>query len=349
LSGLFDTLFPSAPAPLMNALKAGLGPLCCAMAMLYTGRWLNIGADDQWTLRIILWGSTGMGVFSIALALLATTVRSNEVGLLLLASALACLVTIVMTGICAWRAAMHGDTLALWITPTAVALTITIAGLYTQAAYPGTMSPGWIGLTAFCAIAYLLNIAALAIIRARQAKRLERLAGLEIGIDPATGLPTGSALISKVDDAFWRASRNRMVCNVVCMHLHNLYELGDLAGHGVEQQIAIAMSARIRRAVGFRCVVGLYHARCFVAVIPVPKESSDAQVNSFVQRLRYLISKPINVMGHSRTPHAFIPDWGIAVVSGNPNQQDSIDVLRSAERQAMQPGNPGNTGNTGNA
>ena len=340
LCGLLQVVFPGLPDRLVDVLQVGLGPLCSTMALVYTGRWLSVKAEDEWISRIVAWGTGGMGIVTIALGLFAIVADHADVFRLLVASAGACMLTIVLTGICAWRASILGDPLAKWVAPTAIALTITISGLYTQAVHPGTLSLLEVGATAFATVAYLLIIASLSIVRTRQVRRLERLAGLQIGSDPATGLSTGSALIAKVDDAFWRASRNGMACNVVCMHLHNLYALADTAGHGVEQQISLAMSARIRRAVGFRCVVGLYHARCFVAVIQVPRQSSELQIQSFVQRLHYLISKPVDVIGQGQTHHQFAPNWGIAVVSSDPSQNDSGEVLRKAEQEAMKATHP---------
>jgi len=335
LCGLLQVVFPAIPATLVDFLQVGLGPLCSTMALVYTGRWLSVKAEDEWISRIVGWGTGGMAIVTMTLSLVALVATAGDMAQLLLASAAACMLTIVLTGICAWRASMLGDPLAKWVAPTALALTVTISGLYTQAVRPGTLSWLEIAATALATVAYLLIIAALSIVRTRQVKRLERLAGLQLGSDPVTGLATGSALIAKVDDAFWRASRNGLACNVVCMHLHNLYVLAEKAGHGVEQQIALAMSARIRRAVGFRCVVGLYHARCFIAVIQVPKQSSEMQIQSFVQRLHYLIAKPVDVIGFAQTHHRFEPDWGIAVVSSDPAQDHSAEVMRQAEQAAM--------------
>lgn len=340
LSGLVQFFFPDLPRTLVQVLQVGLGPLCCALALAFTGRWLHVRSEDPWITRITACGSLGMLLAAGMLVLFTLRSGSADIDALLWASAGACLLTLVLTGICAWRAALMGDWLAIWVAPTALALVTTLAGLYAQAAQPGVLPLPFAMVTAFSAVVYVAMIAALSIVRTRQAKRLERLAGLHLGHDPATGLPTGSALIAKVSDAFWRASRNGMACNVVCMHLHNLYDLGDLAGHGVEQQIALAMSARIRRALGFRCVVGLYHARCFIAVIQVPQQSNTERIASFVQRLRYLISKPMRVSGHGQTEHPFTPEWGISVVSTLPDDHDSSAVLRKAEREAMRATQP---------
>lgn len=336
LCGLVQLAFPGIPLVVIHTLQVSLAPLCSTLALVFTGRWLNVKSEDEKIGKIIGAGTATMGALTVLLAILALRAQNADIERLLVPSAATCLITIVLTGICAWKAIKLGDRLAIWLAPAAILLTVTIGGLYSEAANPGQLTILQICATALCAVLYLLMIAYLSIARTRQAKRLERLAGLHLGADPTTGLPTGSALIAKVEDAFWHSTRHNVASNVVCMHLHNLYDLAEVAGHGVENQIALAMSARIRRAVGFRCVVGLYHARCFIAVIQAPNRSSDAQIASFVQRLRYLISKPVQVIGHKRTQHEFNPDWGIAVVSASGERLDSTSVLRQAEREAMQ-------------
>ncbi|MGQ0709019.1 MAG: GGDEF domain-containing protein [Rhodoferax sp.] len=338
MSGLAHTVLPGIPATALHVLKVSLGPLGSAMALVYLGRWLGHRAEDEWIMRTVLWGSAAMSLTTVALGGLALLAEPAQMFGLYVTSALACFATIAASVFCAWRAHMLGDPLAIWIGPAAVALGITAAGMFAINLWPGVMTLGAKALTGAGMVAYLLLVTTLAIVRTREAKRLQRLAGLKLGADPATGLPTGAALLSKVDDAFWRAARTGNACNVVCLHLHNLYELSDVAGHGVEQQIAIAMSARIRRAVGFRCLVGLYHARCFVAVIQVARPSTPVQIQHFVSRLRHIISKPVHVLGYGQQYHEFRPRWGLSVASTDPENQDPNDVLRQAEEEAMHSG-----------
>lgn len=338
LCGLLQCAFPDLSPALVRGLQVALGPLCCALALVTTGRWLNAHGEDDGICKIMHWAVAATFAVAAGLALAAVLESMASMPALLLAAAVTCLATVALTGMCAWRAYRLGDALAVWVLPTAVAMGFTVAGLYQQAAFPNSMPVTWAALTAFSAVVYLLMVALLSVLRTRQVRRLERLAALHAGFDPTTGLPTGSALVAKVDDQFWRSARGGMACNVVCMHLHNLYDLADVAGHGVEHQIAQAMSARIRRAVGFRSVVGLYHARCFVAIIPVRQESSEQQISHYVNRLRYLLSKPITVTGHQHIKHDFVPDWGIGVVSAHADGSDSNTILRHAERAAMHDG-----------
>ncbi|CAN6484132.1 unnamed protein product [Victoria cruziana] len=150
----------------------------------------------------------------------------------------------------------------------------------------------------------------------------------------ATGLPTGSVLLNEVEHAFWRTERLRGSSTVVCLHLHNLYELGQTAGHGVEHQILVAMAARIRRAAGFRCVVGLYHPACFVVVIS--SDGYGAFIQTTVQRLRALVSRPLTVTGRDQTQHRFKPALGVGLVTlDQPGLAVPLDVINEAERLAL--------------
>lgn len=338
LSGLLQTALPDIPDTVLHVLKISLGPLCGAMALVYLGRWLGHRAEDEWIMRIVLWGSATMSLTTLVLGALALLVEPAQLFWLYMLGAAACLATVAASVFCSWRAHVLGDRLAVWMGPAGVALSITVLGMYAINLWPSALTLGAKALTAASTVAYLLLVATLAIVRTREAKRLQRLAGLKLGADPATGLPMGAALLSKVDDAFWRAARTGNACNVVCLHLHNLYELTDVAGHGVEQQISIAMSARIRRAVGFRCLVGLYHARCFVAVIQVARPSTPLQIQNFASRLRLIIGKPVHVMGYGQQYHDFQPRWGLSVVSTDPETQDPNEVLRQAEEEAMHSG-----------
>jgi len=124
---------------------------------------------------------------------------------------------------------------------------------------------------------FFLVMVMLGIQRNQQLRKLERLSNLAAGVEPATGLPSGSMLLSKVDDAFWRSDRLSASSIVIALHLHNLYELSESDIPSIDLQILAAMAARIRRAVGFRCVVGLYHPRCFVVVLSVIKQPKAAE------------------------------------------------------------------------
>ena len=120
---------------------------------------------------------------------------------------------------------------------------------------------------------------------------------------------------------------------VICLHLRNLYELSDAAGHSADQQILTILTARVRRAVGFRCVVGLYHPRCFVVVQSAVKHS--ATVHRTVERLRHLLAKPLNVIGLNEQNYVFTPQFSLGLVMVASHSADPAHAIDQAERIAI--------------
>jgi GGDEF domain-containing protein len=335
LTGLPEVLWPAMPERAAMLLTASLGPLGGAIALNYLGIWLGGVREDVIVHRITAWGGRSLLVSAIVMAALAAQVPSGDFRRLLLATAIINLVSVLLAAIAAIRAATLGDPLARWMVLACASLAIMVCGLYLRALdVPGIGLGTWI-LTAACTVGYFLIVTVLVIMRTRQNRQLARLAALQFGADPATGLPTGSVLLSKVEHAFWRTARLGGQVTVVSLHLRNLYELGETAGHGVEHQILAAMAARIRRAAGFRCIVGLYHPRCFVVVISADKRRQF--VNITVGRLRSLVAQPLAVVGRDETLHEFTPHLGIGVVTVDPEDVDPLEVINNAERQSLGP------------
>jgi diguanylate cyclase (GGDEF)-like protein len=231
------------------------------------------------------------------------------------------------------RAAAMGDRLAWGIVGATGLLTLMVAGLYARAMHVTGLGIGVWLLTAISTVAFFMLGTYLGLRRDRVNRQLERLASLAQGADPATGLPQRSMLLSKVDDAIWRSARMNQECTVICLHLQNLYELAEIAGHHADQQILSAMSARIRRSVGFRHVVGLYHPRCFVVVIST--YSQTRLVEKTLQRLRYLMTKPLQVRGLDDAIHTFVPRFGFGSVVVTADNADPASLIDQAERRSL--------------
>jgi diguanylate cyclase (GGDEF)-like protein len=212
-------------------------------------------------------------------------------------------------------------------------LAVMVWGLFSRELLNIELRIGTLIFIAFCSVAFFLMVTGLGIRRNRQIRQLQRLAGLASGVDAATGLYTGSVLLAKVDDAFWRSARLRRECTVICLHLRNLYELAEVAGHSADQQILSTMAARMRRAVGFRNVVGLYHPRCFVVVISAVKQAE--QVDRFVARLRYVTDLPLNVVGLEGGHYNFTPRFGLGIVTVAAASADPTTIIDQAERLAL--------------
>ncbi len=333
LSGLPEDVFPTLPALTMLIFKASLGPLSGALTLTYLGQWLGVAAEDRLVNRTIVWGAAAL----IASAILMSTVlvlyadKSSD-NILMVAAWVNC-TFVLMTTFASARAAQLGDRLARWMVVACLLLAISVSGLYTHSLRHADAHPLVWMVTAASTVGFFLVVVALGISRNRQNRRLERLSGLSRGMDPATGLPRGSVLVSKVDDAFWRSSRLDADCAVVCVHLRNLYELSESAGHSIDQQILAAMTARIRRAVGFRCVVGLYHPRCFVIVFSAVKQPK--LVSRMMERLRHMLARPLTVVGQNDENYVFSPQFTYGVVTINPTGADPATVIDQAERIAL--------------
>jgi GGDEF domain-containing protein len=333
LSGLPENLFPGLPPVPVLILKASLGPLSGAMVLAYLRQWLGVAAEDRLVHHTMVWGSIGLVFATVLLTVLSALFADTQSAEILLLAAAVNALSVLLATLTAARAAQLGDKLARTMVLGCLFLALSMAGLY---AHQINRSSGnllvW-AITSCSTVVFYLVMVSLGIRRNRQIRRLEQLAGLSHGNDPATGLPRGSLLLSKVDDAFWRSARLDTHCTVICLHLRNLYELREEAGHSVDQQILSAMAARMRRAVGFRCVVGLYHPRCFVVVMSAVKQ---VQVGSnMAERLRALMCKPLEVLGQNGYPHLFKPQFSVGAVTVNAADAVPGRVIDEAEQLAL--------------
>ena len=151
-------------------------------------------------------------------------------------------------------------------------------------------------------------------------------------MEPATQLPTGSHLLTRVEDALWTAKRRQAQVGVVALYLDNLYEPLEGDDRSSEYQILVAMAARIRRAAGFRCLVDIYHPRCFIVVITL-----DADRQAFaaaLNRLRAYVGESIDLLGTDRGPRRFVPRVGMGVVVTDAADALARVLLDEAEQEA---------------
>lgn len=335
LTGLTQALLPAFPLHVLHVLQNSLGLLAGALSLSYLGLWMGRAAEDRVVRLSIHLGTLALLVAACTMAVLTILAPPEQWHTLMVVTALLNGLSVVPPAIAALRAVALGDRLAWGIVGATGLLAFMVAGLYARALHiPGPGLGVWI-LTALSTVAFFMAGTYLGLRRDRANRQLERLASLAQGADPATGLPQRSVLLSKVDDALWRSARMNQESTVICLHLQNLYELAEIAGHHADQQILSAMSARIRRSVGFRHVVGLYHPRCFVVVI-----STYAQtrlVEKTMQRLRYLMNKPLQVRGLDDALHTFVPRFGFGMVAVTPDNADPAKLIDQAERLSLEP------------
>lgn len=346
MSGLTFSLLPDVSLRVVHVLQNSLGLLSGALALSYLGLWMGTAAEDLIVRITIGVGSRCLALAACAMAVL--TLMSDPQQWLALTAITAAInvVAVLLSALAAIRGIAMGDRLAWGMLAATALLLVMVAGLYAHALHlPGLGLAVWF-VTAVCTVAFFMLGTYLGLRRDRVNRHLKRLASLAQGDDPATGLPKGSVLLSKVDDAIWRSARMNQECTVICLRLQNLYELAEIAGRNADQQILSAMSARMRRAVGFRYVMGLYHPRCFVVVISTA--SQTRLVEKTLQRLRYLMAQPLSIAGMDDTPHTFVPRFGFGAVTVTANNADPATVMDQAERLALEPG-PGDEAQAGPA
>ncbi|MDP2065079.1 MAG: hypothetical protein Q8K38_03835 [Burkholderiaceae bacterium] len=333
MTGLPEVFFPALPVPLMMVLKASLGPLAGAMGLYFIGTWLGGVREDGLVHRMTVVGGVVLVVVALGLGAAASQIGAEDFRPLLMAAAVVNLVPVLLALVAVVRAARLGDPLARWMVLAVVCLGTLTSGHYANALGLGDMGLGLKLFTAVLTVAFFLIASMLGLLRNRQNRLLARLSRLDAGADPATALPTGTALLANVEQAFWRTANMNVDCTVACLYLSNLYELTETAGPGVEHQILVALAARIRRAAGFRCVVGLYHPRCFVVVIWA--DQYQAPVAETIDRLQSQVGQPLPVVGEKQKHHVFLPSLGMGVITLNPQGAKAMDVLNDAERQAL--------------
>lgn len=333
MTGLPELLFPEIPKLTMQILKAGLGPLSGALALFYLGLWLGEAIDD-WVVRAsVRWGPPALIAATLSLMLLCLSQPNPDLIQMVALSAPISGMSVVLAMIASVRATWLGDDLARWMVVACCFLAVMVGGLYTRELMLAHFGLGALIFIAFSTVACFLVVTAVSIRRNRVTRQLQRLAGLSTGIDAATGLPKGSVLLTKVDDAFWRSARLHRECSVICLHLRNLYELAEIAGHTTDQQILSTLAARMRRAVGFRNVVGLYHPRCFVIVISAVKQAE--MVDRLVVRLRYVLDAPLTIVGTEGGHYSFTPRYGLGIVTVPAVSADPVTIIDQAERLAL--------------
>jgi len=333
LTGLTQTLFPDFPLRALHVLQNSLGLLSGALALSYLGLWMGQARDDRIVRLSIGGGTIGLVLAACTMAVLTLLSPPERWHELMAITAGINALAILPPTIASLRAVAMGDQLAWGIVGATGLLAFMVVGLYARAMHVPGLGIGVWTLTAVSTVAFFMLGTYLGLSRDRVNRQLERLASLAQGADPATGLPQRSMLLSKVDDAIWRSARMNQECTVICLHLQNLYELAEIAGHHADQQILSAMSARIRRSVGFRHVVGLYHPRCFVVVIST--YSQTRLVEKSLQRLRYLMTKPLQVRGLDDAIHTFVPRFGFGSVVVTADNADPASLIDQAERRSL--------------
>ena len=333
LTGLLETLLPPWPSRWMMVLKVGLGPAAGATAIHFLGSWLGGMREDIWIHRLTTWGGVALLGAALLLVLAATQVRAEDFQDLLWLVAAVNIVPVVLAVVVVVRSTVLGDPLAKWMNLALACLVLMVVGLYMKALGVAWMGTGMQLLTAVASVTFFLVATVLVLLRNRQIRLLRRLMRLEMGAEPATGLPTGTALLSQMEHRFWRTARLKGRCSVICLYIANLYEMTESDTQPVDGQILVALATRIRRAAGFRCLVGLYHPRCFVVLMDATR--GQETIEDTVAGLRARAEMPLTVTAEWQQQRTFVPAIGVGVVTIDPHKADPLKMLNQAEHMAL--------------
>lgn len=332
VTGLPEILFPHWDGLALRMLKASVGPLVAALTLYYLGQWMGGAREDVVMYRITTWGSRTLVLFAMCLAFATTIVPSEDFWKVLVTTAAVTLLAALLGVSLALRASALGDPLARWMAVSCGVLFFMSMGIYLKGLQIPLGMVAWI-FTAVLTITFFVLTTVLVRVRNLENRRLGQWINLDPSIDPTTGLPSGASLVSKVEHTFWLTGRRHGRCTVICIHLRNLYELADTVGQGADYQILRVMAARIRRVVGFRCVVGVYHPRCFVVVLDADQYRD--RLSSILSRFREFLPQAIPILGTDSRERMFAPVVGLGLVEASATQARALDTLHEAERQSQ--------------
>jgi GGDEF domain-containing protein len=290
--------------------KVALGPLSGALALLYLGIWFGKLAQDPWLDRLIAWGSLAQ-CLAAAVLLLAVVIWPEQAQFWLKLAFLVNMASVVMALSATARGVALGDALAAPMLVASICLGVMVVGLYAKGLGWASSNVLW-ALTALSTAAYFSITTMVSIMRNRQRRLIVRMSEGIAKTDEITGLPVGGTLLSKIDDALWRSVRIDAECAVMAVWIENLYLYNDVLDTSIEHEIRHVLAAKIRRAIGFRPVLGLQQSRCFIAGISVVKDRQRVAVK--VTELVSKLQRPLQVgvmSGHAQT---YEPSIGIGLV-----------------------------------
>ncbi len=334
MTGLPEYLFDITDDRLLLPAKVALGPLSGALALMYLGIWLGRAFEDS-VLRVsVIGGAFALLASAVAMILWSLLDTRTEARQLIAVSAVVNLVSVVLALMAAVRGVMLGDNLARWMVLACLCLAVMVLGLYAHALEISSSFWLWV-VTALGTVAYFLIVIVLTLQRNQAQKRLQRIARGNHFTDDVTGLPKGSLLLSKVDDAMWRSARRGRDSAVIAIWFHNIYDLSHTAGLEVEHEIRVRLTALLRQAVGFRNVVGHLQARCFL--VAVSAVDNRDQVDRLVARILSKMSYPMRVGYLGTMAHDFVPEFGIGVVHVPcADHGEPLQAIDKAQRLAQQ-------------
>jgi GGDEF domain-containing protein len=333
MTGLPEHLLDISDEHLLLPAKMTLGPITGAVALNYLGIWLGVTTDNKGVGRVLFATSLLVMLASMALLAMHVVVAPWSVHQGLAVSGFITLLPAVIGALVSVRTALLGDKLAWGMTIACLCMVVMVAGLYAKGLHQQLGNVAW-ALIAVATVANFVLTTGLTILRNLAQKRLRRIARDNTAYDLVTGLPIGSVLLSKVDDAMWRGARVGNDSAVMAIWVDNLYALHDRASPEIEQELRTRITAIVRQCVGFRNVVGLMQARCYVAFSSV---KDKLLLLRMAQRVLNASHKPMKLGFLIGEAYVHVPQVSVGIVHvPRSTQGQSLDVMDAAQRLAQQ-------------
>lgn len=334
MSGMPEHVLQIANPHTLLPFKMVLGPFSGALSLVYLGNWLGLTREERVTSMAINISSMASWVGGLLLLGLALTQTDISLNYLLAASGLVTMIAPIVSISACVRSALMGDTLAHWMALACCFSAVMVLGLYTKGLGIDAPPWGW-GIVATVTVAFFMITSALTIVRLQNERRLQRMARGNTGKDMVTGLAVGSVLMAQVDDAMWRSARMGRDGAVLAVWLNNLYDLNERGGQDAEHEIRNRLTATLRRAVGFKDVVGLTQTRCYIVVLSAIKD--PAYVEKIANKILTMLPRPLRIGYKSDEVLVYTPEVSIGVLRiPNAALGEPLKAMDQAVRLAQQ-------------
>ncbi len=334
MTGLPEHMLDITDENFLLPAKMTLGPITGAVAVSYLGIWLGVTADNKGVGRVLFWTSVLTALSAMVVLVMHVAVSAWPVRQGLAISGTITLLSVIVSALVSARTAVLGDKLAWGMTLACLCMVMMVAGLYSKGMHLPLGDAVW-ALTAVAAVANFVMTTGLTFMRNLAQKKLQRIARDKTTYDLVTGLPIGSVLLSKVDDALWRGARVGNDSAVMAIWVDNLYAYHDQASTEIEQELRTRITAIVRQCVGFRNVVGLTQARCYVVAFSSVKDK--LLLLRIAQRVLSSTRKPMKLGFLIGESYVYVPQVSVGIVHvPRAAQGQSLGVMDAAQRLAQQ-------------
>ncbi len=142
--------------------------------------------------------------------------------------------------------------------------------------------------------------------------------------DPLTGLPNRALFLDRLGAALDRLHHDGTACAILFLDLNHFKQVNDRYGHGVGDQLLVAVAGRLRRAVRPGDMLARLSGDEFVVLLAAVEDPGVAAV--IAGRLAAALADPFAIDGRLHTVTA-----SIGMASGNAGHLRPEDLLRDAD------------------